>query len=72
MNTENANKASQYKVIFGEINYDEKDKEIKMPPQKAHEKYIENVNENFVDLVVHKNTREILKKLEEKTEKADR
>ena len=61
MNTKNA----EYKVVFGEINYDEKDKEIKMPPQKAHEKYIEYLENNFVDLVVHKNTIEILRKLEQ-------
>ena len=72
MNTENAKQASKYKVIFGEINYDQKDKEIKMPPQKAHEKNIEYLESNFVDLVVHKNTREILRKLEEKSEKENR
>ena len=57
-------RGSTYEVSFGELNYDQKDNEIKMPPQKAHEKYIEYLENNFVDIVIHKNTREILKKLE--------
>ena len=35
-----------------------------MPPKNAHEKYIDEIKNNIVEIVVHQNTREILRKLE--------
>ena len=56
--------SNKLKVVFGEIKYNEKDKSIEMPPKNAHEKYIDEIKENIVEIVLHQNTREILRKLE--------
>ena len=56
--------SSKLKVVFGEMKYNEKENEIEMPPKNAHEKHIEEIKENFLEIVVHQNTREILNKLE--------
>ena len=56
--------SNKIKVVFGEMKYNEKDKNIEMPPKNAHEKYIEEIKDNIVEIVVHQNTREILRKLE--------
>ena len=65
MNNGSTNGASKVEIVFGELNYDEAEKEIKMPPEHSNKKYIEDSKENFIEIVAHKNTREILQKLEE-------
>ena len=64
MNKETTKGASKVKVVFGEMKYNEKDKSIEMPPKNAFEKHIEELKDNMLDIVVHKNTRELLEKLE--------
>lgn len=65
MNKGTTNGASNLKVVFGEMKYNEKDRAIEMPPKNAHEKHIEELKENMIEIVVNKNTRELIKKLEE-------